>query len=97
MQMNKCCHSSSIKMTAPLGTCTEEEQRSVIRFLTREGVKPIEIHCRMRAKNLCGTLKEKVMISLLDSLLGMKHGSTTKSRKQRERAWNDIILHPQNQ
>jgi len=33
-------------MAAPLATCTEE-QRSVIRFLRSEGVKPIEIHRRM--------------------------------------------------
>jgi hypothetical protein len=34
-------------MAAPLATCTNEEQRSVIRFLSSEGVKPIEIHRRM--------------------------------------------------
>jgi hypothetical protein len=48
--MNKLRHSSSVKMATPLETCTKEEQRSVIRFLTSEGVKPIEIHCRMKAK-----------------------------------------------
>jgi hypothetical protein len=31
-------------MAAPLATCTKGEQRSVIRFLRSEGVKPIEIH-----------------------------------------------------
>jgi predicted nuclease with RNAse H fold len=36
-------------MAAPLETCTKE-QLSVIRFLTSEGVKPIEIHPRMKAK-----------------------------------------------
>jgi len=30
-------------MAAPLATCTKEEQRSVIRFLSGGGVKPIEI------------------------------------------------------
>ena len=40
--------SSSVKMAAPLATCTKEEQRSVIRFLSSEGVKPIEIHRRMK-------------------------------------------------
>jgi len=35
---------------APLATCTEEEQRSVIRFLSSEGVKPIEIHRRMKVQ-----------------------------------------------
>jgi hypothetical protein len=31
-------------MAALLATCTKEEQRSVIRFLSIEGVKPLEIH-----------------------------------------------------
>jgi hypothetical protein len=35
------------KMAAPLSTCTREEQRSVIRFLSSEKVKPTEIHRRM--------------------------------------------------
>jgi len=34
-------------MAAPLATCTKKEERSVIRFLRSEGVKPIEIHRRM--------------------------------------------------
>jgi len=37
-------------MAAPLATCTKEEQRSVIRFLSTEGVKPIEIHRRMNVQ-----------------------------------------------
>jgi len=35
-------------MAAPLATCTKEEQLSVIRVLNSEGVKPIEIHRRMK-------------------------------------------------
>lgn len=34
-------------MLASLETCTPEEQRSVIRFLLSEGVKPAEIYSRM--------------------------------------------------
>jgi len=34
-------------MAALLATCTKDEQRSVIRFLSTEVVKPIEIHRRM--------------------------------------------------
>lgn len=34
-------------MAAPLSICTALEQRSVIRFLSSEGVKPMEIHRRM--------------------------------------------------
>lgn len=37
-------------MVTPLMTCTKEEQRSVIRFLISEGVKPLEIHRRMKVK-----------------------------------------------
>ena len=42
--------SSSVKLAAPLATCTNEEQRSVIRFLSSEGVKPIEIHRQMKVQ-----------------------------------------------
>ena len=42
--------SSIVKMAAPLATCAKEEQRSVIRFLSSEGVKPIEIHRRMKVQ-----------------------------------------------
>ena len=38
-------------MAAPLATCTKEEQRSVIHFLSSEGVKPIEIHRRMNVQH----------------------------------------------
>jgi hypothetical protein len=37
-------------MAAPLATCTNEEQCSVIRFLNSERVKPIEIHQRMKVQ-----------------------------------------------
>ena len=37
-------------MAAPLATCAKEEQRSVNRILSNEGVKPIEIHRRMKVQ-----------------------------------------------
>jgi len=37
-------------MAAPLATCIKEEQRSVIRFFSIEGVNPIEIHRRMNVQ-----------------------------------------------
>ena len=37
-------------MAAPLENCTGEERRSVIRVLRSEGVKPIEIHRRMKVQ-----------------------------------------------
>jgi len=42
--------SNSVKMAAPLATCTKEEQCSVIRFLRSEGVKPIKIHQQMEVQ-----------------------------------------------
>ena len=41
--------SSSVNMAAPLATCTNEEQRSVIR-LSSELVKPIKIHRRIKVQ-----------------------------------------------
>jgi hypothetical protein len=38
------------KMAVPLLTFTRGEQRSVIRFLSSEGVKPTEIHRRMEVQ-----------------------------------------------
>jgi hypothetical protein len=37
-------------MEAPLSICTKEEMRGVIRFLFGEGVKPVEIICRLQAQ-----------------------------------------------
>ena len=37
-------------MAAPLATCTVEDQRSVIRFLWSEGVKPSEIYRTMKVQ-----------------------------------------------
>jgi hypothetical protein len=37
-------------MTAPLATCTKDEQSSVICFLSSKGVKPIEIHRRLKVQ-----------------------------------------------
>jgi len=37
-------------MAAPLAICTKGEQGSAIRFLTSEGVKPIEINRRMNVQ-----------------------------------------------
>ena len=37
-------------MAASIAKCTEEEQRSIIRFLSSEGVKSIEIHRRMKVQ-----------------------------------------------
>jgi len=39
-------------MAASLAACTREEQRFFIRFLSSDGMKPIEIHRRMKVQ--CG-------------------------------------------
>jgi len=48
-------------MAAPVATCTKEEQRSVIRFLRSEGVKPIEIHRRTEVQygDACLSLQQE--------------------------------------
>jgi len=47
-------------VAVPLATCTKEEQRSVIRFLSSEGVKPIEIYRRIKVQygNVCLSLQQ---------------------------------------
>jgi len=42
--------SAVVKLAALHATCTKEEQRSVISFLSSEGVKPIEIHRQMEVQ-----------------------------------------------
>jgi hypothetical protein len=44
------CRSEPLKMEAPLSICTKQEMRAVIRFLFAEGVKSVEIICRMQAQ-----------------------------------------------
>jgi hypothetical protein len=39
-------------MEAPLSICTKEKMRGVIRFLFVEGIRPVEIICRMQVQ--CG-------------------------------------------
>ena len=52
--------SSSVKIAAPLATCTKEEQLSVICFLSSEGVKPIKILRRMKVQygDACLSLRQ---------------------------------------
>jgi len=37
-------------MDPPLQDCTIEEQCGIVQFPWAEGVKPVEIHCRMSAQ-----------------------------------------------
>jgi len=45
-------------MDAPLQDCSIEE-RGVVRFLWAEGVKPVEIHCRMLAQYGQSTMSQR--------------------------------------
>jgi hypothetical protein len=46
-------------MAAPLGDCTIEEQRAVVRFLWAEGVKSADIHRRMLAQYGTRTMHQR--------------------------------------
>ena len=46
-------------MDPPLQDCTIEEQRGVVQFLWGEGVKPVEIHCRMLAQYGQSTISQQ--------------------------------------
>jgi len=46
-------------MDPPLQDCTIKEQRGVVRFLRAEGVKPVEIHCRMLAQYGQSTMSQR--------------------------------------
>jgi len=46
-------------MDAPLQDCTIEEQRGVVPFLWAEGVKRVEIHCRMLAQYGQSTMSQR--------------------------------------
>jgi len=46
-------------MDPPLQDCTIEEQRGIVRSLWAEGVKPVEIHCRMLAQYGQSTMSQQ--------------------------------------
>jgi hypothetical protein len=46
-------------MATPLSDCTIEEQCAIVRFLWAEGVKSVEIHCRMLAQYGAGTMHQR--------------------------------------
>jgi len=45
-------------MDVPLQDCTTEEQHGVVQFLWAEGMKPVEIHCRMLAQYVQSTMSQ---------------------------------------
>jgi len=46
-------------MDAPLQDCTIKEQHGVVLFLWAEGVKPVEINCRMLAQYGQSTMSQR--------------------------------------
>jgi hypothetical protein len=46
-------------MAAPLGNCTIEEQRAIVRFLWAEGIKSVEIHRWMLARYAARTMHQQ--------------------------------------
>ena len=46
-------------MDTPLQDCTIQERYSIVQFLWAEGVKPVEIYCRMLAKYGQSTVSQR--------------------------------------
>ena len=54
-------------MDTTLQDCTIEELRGIVRFLWAEGVKPVEIHCRMFAQNGQSTTSQRKVYEWMES------------------------------
>jgi hypothetical protein len=67
-------------MEIPLSICTKEEMRGVIRFLFAEGVKPVEIICRMQAQYGDNCLSRNKIYEWIDHF---KNGRTSVCDEQR--------------
>jgi len=74
---------SSHNMAAPLSTCTVEEQRSVIRFLWSEGVKPSEIYRRMKVKYGDGCLSQGRVCELVESFQNVRQNVSEEHQSGR--------------
>ena len=64
-------------MDPPLQDCTIEE-RGVVRFLWAEGVKPVEIHCRMLAQCGQSTVSQQKVVSGWKGLNWVEHALLMK-------------------
>ena len=60
-------------MDAPLQDCTIEEQRGLLRFLSTEGAKLVEIHHRMLAQYRQSTMSQR---KVYESVERFKSGRT---------------------
>jgi hypothetical protein len=61
-------------MAAPLSDCTIEKQRAIVRFLWAEGVKSVEIHCRMLAQYGARTMHQRKIYKWIEHF---KEGRTS--------------------
>jgi hypothetical protein len=66
-------------MEAPLSICTKQEMRVVIRFLSAEGVEPVEIIRRMQAQYGDNCLSRSNIFEWIDHF---KKGRTNGTGKQ---------------
>lgn len=66
-------------MGAPLSDCLIDEQRTVESFLSAEGVKPAEMHCRMLAHYGAHAIDRRKVYAL------MKHFKARKASVKDER------------
>ena len=78
---------SSYNMAAPLSTCTVEEQRSVIRFLWSEGVKPSETYRRMKVQYGDSYLSEGRLYEWVERFQNGSKTSVTNTRVGDQLAW----------
>jgi transposase len=70
-------------MAAPLGDCTIEEQRAVVRFLWAEGVKSVEIHRQMLAQYGACTMHQQKIYEWIERLKEGRTSVTDESRPGR--------------
>ena len=71
-------------MAAPLSVCTEEEQRSVIRFLLSEDVSGAEIHRRPSAQYGNSVLPQRDVYEWIEKF---KNGRKELRMKEAVHAW----------
>ena len=70
-------------MDAHLQDCNIEEQRGVVRFLSAEGVKPVQIHQRMLAQYGQSTMSQRKVYDWVESFKSGRTRVTDEGRSDR--------------
>ena len=70
-------------MDTTLQDCTIEELRGIVRFLWAEGVKPVEIHCRMLAQNGQSTMSQRKVYEWMERFKSGRTRVTDEGRSGR--------------